>query len=263
VTAPPTPLLLAIDAGNTNVTVGLFDGDRLVHDWRLATRPEAMPDELGLMLVELLNTRAVPAARVRAVAIASVVPPLTMRLEEMAARYFGVQPLVVGPGIKTGLKIRYEPPKDVGADRIVGALAVFRKYGGPAIVIDFGTATTYDAISAEGDYLGGAISPGIETSVDALVGRAARLYRVELRAPRTAIGQNTVGALQSGIIYGFVAQTEGMVARFQAELGGKAHVVATGGLADLVARETRVIQHVDPLLMLEGLRLIYQLNQPD
>jgi type III pantothenate kinase len=192
-----------------------------------------------------------------------VVPPLTMRLEEMAVRYFGVHPLVVGPGIKTGLKIRYEPPKDVGADRIVGALAVFRKYGGPAIVIDFGTATTYDAISAEGDYLGGAIAPGIETSVDALVGRAARLFRVELRAPRGAIGQNTVSALQSGIVYGFVAQTEGMVARFQGELGGKAHVVATGGLADLVARETRVIQHVDPLLMLEGLRLIYQLNQPD
>ncbi len=256
-------LLLAIDAGNTNLTMGLFAGERLVRSWRLATRADAMADELGLATVQLMQLAGAAPAAVRAVAIASVVPPLTMRLEEMAVRFFGVQPLVVGPGIKTGLKIFYEPPKDVGADRIVGALAVYRKYGGPAIVIDFGTATTFDAVSAEGHYLGGAIAPGIETSVDALVSRAARLFRVELRAPRTAIGRNTIAALQSGIVFGFVGQIEGMVARLKAELGGRAHVVATGGLAELIAPQTHVIDTVDLLLMLEGLRLIYALNQPD
>ncbi len=262
-TSTTRPLLLAIDAGNTNLTLGVFDGDRLLHDWRLATRVDAMPDELGLTFVELLRLVGIGAEAIRAAAIASVVPPLTGRLEEMAVRFFGVQPLVVGPGVKTGLKIFYEPPKDVGADRIVGALAVFKKYGGPAIVIDFGTATTYDAISAEGDYLGGAIAPGIETSVEALVARAARLFRVELKAPRSVIGRNTIAALQAGIIFGFVGQIEGMVARLQAELGGKAHVIATGGLADLIAQQTQVIDQVDPLLMLEGLHLIYGLNQPD
>jgi type III pantothenate kinase len=259
----PARLLVAIDAGNTNLTVGVFDGDRLLHNWRLATRADAMPDELGLMLVQLMQLEDIAPQAVGAVAIASVVPPLTMHLEDMVSRYFGVRPLIVGPGIQTGLRILYEPPKDVGADRIVGALAAYRKYGGPAIIIDFGTATTYDAVSADGDYLGGAIAPGIETSVDALVSRAARLFRVELQAPGSAIGRNTISALQAGIVFGFVGQTEGMVARLQAELGGRARVIATGGLADLVARETRVIDTVDPLLMLEGLRIIFELNQPD
>ncbi len=243
--------------------MGVFDGERLLRNWRLATRSDAMPDELGLTLVQLMQLEQIAPQAVGAVAIASVVPSLTMHLEDMASRFFGVRPLIVGPGIKTGVRILYEPPKDVGADRIVGALAAYRKYGGPAVIIDFGTATTYDAVSADGDYLGGAIAPGIETSVDALVSRAARLFRVELQAPTSAIGRNTISALQAGIVFGFVAQTEGMVARLQAELGGRARVIATGGLADLVARETRVIDTVDPLLMLDGLRIIYALNQPD
>lgn len=254
-------MLLAIDVANTNTKFGLFDGARLLHDWRIATRRDSMPDELGLAFLQLMREERFDASAIHAIVISSVVPPLNTSLVEACHRYFGRDPLMVGPGIKTGLKILYENPKEVGADRIVAALAAFQKFGGPLIIVDFGTGTTYDAVSKDGDYLGGAIAPGIEISADALFQRAARLSRVELRAPASVIGRTTVESIQAGIIFGFVAQVEGMVARLRAELGGNARVIATGGLADLIASETKVIEVVDDRLMLEGLRLIYELNR--
>ena len=253
-------MLLAIDLGNTNLTFGLFEGDRLSHDWRLATRRDSMPDELGLAMVQLMRQEGFEAKDVDAVVVASVVPPLNSNLLQAIQRYFGREPLMVGPGIKTGLKIHYRDPKEVGADRIVAAMAAYRKYGGPLIIIDFGTGTTYDVVSKAGDYLGGAIAPGMGISVEALYERAARLQRVELKAPPTVIGRTTAESMQAGIIFGFTAQVEGMVARIRKELGNDARVIATGGLAGLIAAETPVIEQVDQLLMLEGLRLIYQLN---
>ena len=255
-----TAMLLAIDLGNTNLTFGLFEGDRLRHDWRLATRRDSMPDELGLLMVQLMRQDGFDPKAVEAVVVASVVPPLNSSLVEAIQRYFGREPIMVGPGIKTGLKIHYRDPKEVGADRIVAAMAAFKKYGGPLIIIDFGTGTTYDVVSKEGDYLGGAIAPGMGISVEALYDRAARLQRVELKAPATVIGRTTAESMQAGIIFGFTAQVEGMVARIRRELGENARVIATGGLAGLIAAETSVIELVDQRLMLEGLRLIYDLN---
>jgi type III pantothenate kinase len=253
-------MLLAIDLGNTNLTFGLFEDDRLRHDWRLSTRRDSMPDELGLVMVQLMRQQGFEPGAVDAVVIASVVPPLNSSLIEAVQRYFGRDPMMVGPGIKTGLKIHYRDPREVGADRIVAAMAAFKKYGGPLIIIDFGTGTTYDAVSSEGDYLGGAIAPGMGISVEALYARAARLQRVELKAPPNVIGRTTVESMQAGIIYGFTAQVEGMVARIRRELGDNARVIATGGMAGLVAAETRVIEQVDQRLMLEGLQMIYELN---
>jgi len=192
--------------------------------------------------------------------VASVVPPLNSSLVEAIQRYFGRDPVMVGPGIKTGLKIHYRDPKEVGADRIVAAMAAFKKYGGPLIIIDFGTGTTYDVVSAEGDYLGGAIAPGMGISVDALYERAARLQRVELKAPPNVIGRTTAESMQAGIIFGFTAQVEGMVARIRTELGQDARVIAPGGFSGLIAAQTTVIELVDDRLMLEGLRLIYDMN---
>lgn len=253
-------MLLAIDLGNTNLTFGLFDDDQLRHDWRLATRRDSMPDELGLVMVQLMRQEGFDPKTVDAVVVASVVPPLNSSLVQAIERYFGREPMMVGPGIKTGLKIHYRDPKEVGADRIVAAMAAFKKYGGPLIIIDFGTGTTYDVVSRDGDYLGGAISPGMGISVDALYERAARLQRVELKAPPTVIGRTTVESMQAGIIFGFTAQVEGMVARIKKELGENARVIATGGLAGLIAAETPVIELVDQRLMLEGLRMIHELN---
>lgn len=253
-------MLLAIDASNTNLKFGVFEGERLLHDWRLATRRDAMADELGILFLQLIREVGLDPKRIDAVVIASVVPTLNASLIEAGERYFNCQPLMVGPGMKSGLKILYENPKEVGADRIVAGLAGFRKHGGPLIIIDFGTGTTYDAISAAGDYLGGAIAPGIGIAADALFQRAARLGRVELKAPDSVIGRNTVESVQAGIVYGYVAQVEGMVARLRKELGPQARVIATGGYARLIAGLTSAIQEVDDRLMLEGLRLIYELN---
>jgi type III pantothenate kinase len=253
-------MLLTIDASNTNIKFGLFDGDRLLHDWRLATRADSMADEIGLLFLQLIREAGLDPAKVDAVVIASVVPPLNASLVEASQRYFHCEPLMVGPGIKSGLKILYENPKEVGADRIVAALAAFRKYGGPLVIIDFGTGTTYDAISRDGEYLGGAIAPGIGISADALFQRAARLGRVELKAPASVIGRNTVESVQAGIVFGYVAQVEGMVARLRKELGAEARVIATGGYARLIAELTPAIQEVDDRLMLEGLRQIHELN---
>ncbi|MFI5281821.1 MAG: type III pantothenate kinase [Candidatus Dormibacterales bacterium] len=255
-------MLLAVDVGNTNVTLALFDGDRLAADWRVSSHRERTADELAVELRELFELRGYQLTVVDGVVISSVVPTINAALVEASRRYLGCEPVMVGPGVKTSVRIRYDNPKDVGADRIANALAAFSKYGGPVVVIDFGTAVTYDAINSEGDYLGGAIAPGVEISLNALVSHTAMLRRVEPVAPDSVIGRNTVASIQAGLVWGFVAQVEGMVGRMVAELGGKAKVIATGGQAALVAGLTTVIDVTDPLLTLEGLRLIYSQNPP-
>ncbi len=256
-------MLLAVDVGNTNVTIALFDGDRLVADWRVTSYRERTADEMAVELRDLFELRGIELAVVSGVVIASVVPTINPALVEASRRYLKCEPVMVGPGVKTSVKVRYENPRDVGADRIANALAAYTKYGGPIVVIDFGTAVTYDAINAGGDYLGGAISPGIEISLDALISHTAMLRRVEPIAPDSVIGRNTITAIQSGLVWGFVAQVEGMVKRMVDELGGSARVVATGGQAALVAGLTHVIEATDPLLTLEGLRLIYAQNSDE
>jgi type III pantothenate kinase len=256
-------LLLAIDAGNTNVVMGLYDGERLVADWRITTPATWTGDEVAIMLNDLFELRGLTVELVRGVVIGSVVPNLTPALEEASVEHLKVRPVIVGPGIKTGIRIAIENPKEVGADRIANTLAAFRKYGGPAIVIDLGTAVTYDAISSAGEYLGGAIAPGVGISLDALLAHTAKLVRVELLAPDTVIGRSTMAAIQSGLLWGFVGQIEGMVKRMTDELGGTAHVIATGGQAGMVAGLTHVIDDVDLQLTLEGLRLIHLQNVPD
>jgi len=255
-------MLIAIDIGNTNITMGVFEGERLAGTWRIATVHERMPDEYGILVLQLLARASVTPKDVTGVAIASVVPTLTDVFRQVSQRYLEQEPLIVDAGVKTGVRIRYDSPREVGADRVVDCAAVQAKYGGPACVVDFGTATTFDAISREGDYLGGAIAPGIGIAADALFSKASKLYRVEIAPPAKVIGTNTVTALQSGIFYGYVSLVKGLVERFRKELGDDMKVIATGGLAETVARETPVIQYVDPWLTLEGLRLIYEMNRP-
>ncbi len=253
-------MLLAVDVGNTNVAFALFDGERLAADWRVTSHRERTADEVAVELRQLFSLRGLELSVVTGVVISSVVPNLNAALIEASRRYLKHEPVMVGPGVKTSVRIRAENPKEVGADRIANALAAYTKYGGPVVVIDFGTAVTYDAINADGDYLGGAIAPGVEISLDALVSQTAMLRRVEPVAPDSVIGRNTVTSIQSGLVWGFVAQVEGMVARMVKELGGSARVIATGGQASLVAGLTHVIEATDPLLTLEGLRLIYLQN---
>lgn len=253
--------LLTIDIGNTNLTLGLYNGEALGSRWRLATNHESMPDEYGLQLLGLLNHAGYTPADLGGICMASVVPPLTRKIKDACCDYLGKDPLVVDAGVKTGVRILYEDPRAVGADRIVDAAAVQRLYGGPACVVDFGTATTFDAISPKGEYLGGAIAPGITIAAEALFLRAAKLPRVELQRPPTPIGRNTVHAMQSGLIFGYVSLVEGMVKRFREELGPKMKVIGTGGLAEIIAQETRVIEIVAPWLTLDGLRLIWNLNR--
>jgi type III pantothenate kinase len=254
-------MLLAIDIGNTNITLGLYRDDKIDAAWRLATDHERMPDEYGLLLLGLLEHAGRSPADISGVIAASVVPPLTGTWVQACEQYLGRGPLVVDAGVKTGVRIRYEDPKAVGADRVVDAAAAHRLYGGPACVVDFGTGTTFDAISAEGDYLGGAIAPGIGIAAEALFQRAAKLPRVDLARPPTAIGRNTVHALQSGLVFGYVGLVEGMVTRFRGELGPEMKVIGTGGLVEIIARETEVIQVVAPWLTLDGLRIVWELNQ--
>ncbi|HKZ54297.1 MAG TPA: type III pantothenate kinase [Anaerolineales bacterium] len=254
-------MLLAIDVGNTNITLGLYRGEDLVAAWRLATAHERMPDEYGLQLLGLLEHAGIGPQEIDGSALASVVPPLTAVVLQACERYLGQKPLVVDAGIKTGVRIRYDDPKAVGADRIADAAAARKIYGVPACVVDFGTATTFNAISAEGDYLGGAIAPGIGIAVEALFQRTAKLPRVGLARPPAAIGRNTVHAIQSGMIFGYVGLVEGMVKRFRDELGGDTKVIATGGLAPIIAAETDILQFHAPWLTLEGLKIIWGLNQ--
>ena len=251
---------MAVDIGNTNIVAGIFDGENLKATWRLGTDVHKLEDEYAAMFFDLLSMKSLAFTDVDNAIIASSVPPLVTVFEELCRRYFNVTPMIVGPGIKTGVRISLENPREVGADRIVNTAAAHRLYSGPLIVIDFGTATTLDAVSEEGDYLGGAIAPGIVISSEALFEHAAKLPRVELVRPQKAIGKNSVSAMQSGIIFGYVGLIEGIVARMQKELGGEAKVIATGGLADIIAGETGVVDAVEPDLTLVGLRLINELN---
>jgi type III pantothenate kinase len=254
-------MLLAVDIGNTSITLGVFDGEKLRATWHVATGVHRLPDEYASLLLSLLRHQGLATADVKAVALCSVVPPLISTFEELFERYFNIEPLVVGAGVKTGVSIRMDNPREVGADRIADAAAAHHLYGGPVIVIDLGTATTFGIISKEGDYIGGIIATGIATAAEALFTRTAQLPRVELAPPKHIIGTNTVAAIQSGIIYGYASLVEGMLARIQKELGVKAKVVATGGYAGLIARETKVIDVVNPDLTLIGLRLISEMNK--
>lgn len=254
-------MLLTIDIGNTNVTIGLYENKDLKAHWRLATDHNRMPDEYGLQLLGLLQNAAHQPTDLTGVALASVVPPLTGRVIQACREYLQQDPLVVDTGIKTGIRIRYEDPRQVGADRVCDAVAVMRLYGGPACVIDFGTATTFNAITREGDYLGGAITAGVNLAAEALFAHAAKLPRIDLQRPPSVIGRNTNHAIQSGLLFGYVAMVEGMVVRFRRELGPEMKVIATGGLAATIARETSVIEVIAPWLTLEGLRILWELNR--
>ncbi|MBW8895465.1 MAG: type III pantothenate kinase [Acidobacteria bacterium] len=260
-------MLLAIDVGNTNIVLGVFDGARLAESWRLATMRERTADEAGILLTHLFARSAIPLERIGGIILSSVVPPLTRTMEEMAEQYFRHKPLTVDPGTNTGMPVLYTPASDVGADRVVNGVAAYESYGrakhAPVIVVDFGTATTFDAISAAGEYIGGVICPGIGISADALFQRAARLPRVDVRKPPSVIGRTTVTSMQSGLFFGYVAMVDGIVRRMRAELegGDRAACVATGGMADIIAGETTVIERVDPDLTLQGLRLIWERNK--
>ena len=254
-------MLLAIDIGNTNIKLGIFEGETLRATWQMATRIHHTADEYATILLNLLHHRDINEPDIKGIALCSVVPPLTATFEELFQQYFHVPPLVVGAGVKTEVHIRMDNPREVGTDRIVNAAAAHHLYDGPIIIADLGTATTFDTVSKEGDYLGGAIAPGIVTASESLFMRAAMLPRVELIAPKHAIGTNTIDAMQSGIVFGYVGLIENIVARIQQELEGKARVVATGGYAELIAKETKAIEVVNPDLTLIGLRLIYNINE--
>lgn len=254
-------MLLAIDIGNTDTTLGVFDGENLRATWHMATEAHRMPDEYAAMLLNLLRYQGLEVKDVTEVALCSVVPPMVTTFQELSKRYFNASPLVVGAGVKTGVRILVDNPREVGADRIVNAAAVHQIYGGPVIITDLGTATTFDAVSREGDYLGGVIASGIITAAEALFTRAAMLPRVELTRPKRAIGTSTVSAMQSGLIFGYVGLIEGIVARMQREMGSKARVVATGGYAQRIASETGVIDEVNPDLTLLGLKIIHEMNK--
>lgn len=255
-------MLLAIDVGNSNIVAGVFDGERLVADFRLRTEDHATGDEMGLLITGLLRSRDVDPRKVSGVVVSSVVPNLSRSIDELAHRFFDLAPLVVGPGVRTGMRILYDDPRQVGADRIVNAIAAYQRYGGPAVLVDFGTATTFDAISAHGEYLGGAIAPGMLISLEALVAHAARLSRVDLVAPPSVIGRTTTTSMQAGLVYGYVGLIEGLVGRMSRELGPGTRVIGTGGIADLIASHTGCIEVVDQRLTLDGLRLIHELNSP-
>ncbi len=254
-------MLLATDIGNTNITLGVFEGEELRSTWHISTDINREVDEYATLLLNLLYLRNIEMDDIKGVALCSVVPPLTSTFEKLFERYFGLEVLVVESGVRTGVRIRVDNPREVGADRIVNTAAAHHLYRGPVIVTDFGTATTFDVVSKEGDYLGGVIAPGVATGAEALFTRAAKLPRVELTSPPKVIGTNTITAIQSGIIYGYVGLVEGIVSRLQKELGERAKVVATGGFAELIAKETKAIDSVNPNLTLVGLRLIYFMNR--
>jgi len=255
-------MLLAIDVGNTNTVVGAFDGRNLVEQFRLETHPHRTSDEWGLLCLLALRERGVEPERIRSVVVSSVVPPLQHTLERTSTRYFGTRPLFVGPGVKTGMPILYDDPREVGADRIVNAVAAYERWPGPLIVVDFGTAITFDVVTRNGEYLGGAITPGIRISVEALSRNASRLPRVDLDRPSRAIGKNTVASMQSGILFGYASMVDGLCGRLARELEGPTpKVVATGGLAPLVAAVSEAISEVDEKLTLQGLRIIFDRNR--
>jgi len=253
-------MLLAMNVNNTNTAVGLYTGDKWVANWRIKTDQAKQPDEYAMILRNLFLHNELNWSDVTGVALASVVPPLTANFVDLCQRYFHLEPLLVTHKINTGIKIFIDHPAEAGADRILNAMAARELYGSPCIVVDFGTATTFDAVSREGDYIGGAIAPGLGIAADALFSRTAKLPRIELVPPPAAIGRNTIHAMQSGLIFGYLGLVEGMVNRFRTELGGRTKVVATGGMAPILAQQTDIFETIDQMLTLNGLRLIYDLN---
>jgi type III pantothenate kinase len=249
-------MLLAVDVGNTQTVFGLYDHATLADNWRVATEPERTGDELGVLLGGFLDVEALEG-----ICLSCTVPSLVRSYEEFAGRWARAQLLTVGPGVRTGIPIRYDDPREVGADRVVNAVAARERYGAPCIVVDFGTSTNFDVVSPDGEYVGGVLAPGVEISMDALFARAARLFRVDFAEPPSVIGKTTATALQSGLVYGFAGQVDEIVARIRAELESEARAVATGGLAELVAPYARTIERVDPFLTLEGLRLVWEQNR--
>ncbi len=253
-------MLLAIDIGNTNVVLGVFDKKRLVENWRVGTNTQITPDEYAMIFKDLFGFAKLEINQIDGVIISTVVPPLLSVMTEMSQKYFKIKPLVVTHELKTGITIRYDNPREVGADRIVNAAAAYKLYGGPIIIVDFGTATTFCAVTQHGEYLGGAICPGVKISAEALFQRASKLPRVELTKPSSVIGADTVSAMQAGIIYGYAGLVDGIVGRMKKELSLDAKVIATGGLAELISPETNSIEEIIPHLTLEGLCLLYEIN---
>jgi type III pantothenate kinase len=254
-------MLLAIDIGNTNVTLGVFEKEKLRHTWRMATERNKMPDEYAIFLLNAFNNKGLKPADINGTVMCSTVPSLVVIFTEMLQSYFKAKPMVVGPGIKTGVRIRFDNPREVGPDRIANAAAAHHLYKGPVIVVDVGTATTFDIVTGEGDYIGGVIAPGIANAAEALFTRTAALPRIELVAPKQTIGPNTISAMQSGIVFGYVGLIEGITERIQRELKKRAMVVATGGYAYIITPETTIFDTVNPDITLIGLRLIYEMNQ--
>lgn len=253
-------VLLAVDVGNTNIVIGAYRDETLVRTWRAATDAQRTEDELAAMIAAFLAREELGLADIDALVVGSVVPPLTLALSRFADRHVHGRALVIGPGVKTGVRLRVDNPSEVGADRIANTLAAHRRYGGPAVVVDFGTSTNFDVVSAEGDFLGGSFAPGLEVSAESLFGRASRLFRVPLTPPREVIGKNTSDCLRSGIVFGYVGLVDGLLGRIRAELGGEARAIATGGLAPTIAPLVKAIERVDEDLTLEGLRLLWELN---
>lgn len=256
-------MLFVVDIGNTQVVLGVFQGDKLLKDWRISTDKNKTADEYGVLVNDLFALTDLSLSQLKAVIISCVAPPLTEIFSDFCRKYIGIAPLVIGPGVKTGMPILVDNPREVGADRIVNAVAAYQRFRKACIVVDFGTATTFDCISPNGEYLGGVIAPGIGISLEALFQTASKLPRVEIARPRTVIGKGTVGAMQSGILFGYVSMVDGMVGRIRKEMGEDCHVIATGGIAELIAPESQTIQEVDSFLTLKGLRMLHMLNKKE
>lgn len=254
-------MILVMDTGNSNIDLGIYDQEKLAYHWRMETVRHKTEDEYAMQVKAFLNSAGLTFGDVDGIIMSSVVPPVVFALERMCQKYFNIKPLIVGPGVKTGLNIKYDNPREVGADRIVNAVAAIHEYGGPLIIVDFGTATTYCYVNEANQYMGGAIAPGIHISTDALFSKASKLPRIEIARPDHIIGKNTISAMQAGIVYGHVGQAEGIITRMKAQSREKPMVIATGGMASLIAGETNIIDKVDPFLTMKGLYLIYKRNQ--